>query len=247
MEQLLERVSQLIGGSMWLAPLLALLGGVLTSLMPCSLSTVPLVIGCVGGGEAKGRRAFVLSLLFALGSAITFTLLGVIASLAGLLLESAEVWMHLILGVLLVLMALQMWGVIELIPVNSLSAANGLRGAWGAFVAGLLAGVFSAHCATPMIVALLAIVIDRGQLVYGIVLLLLFSVGHGILSVVAGTSVGLVQRISQSDKYERASKIIKIALGIIIMAVALWLLWEAVSEGLLGHEHGHEAFAVLLY
>ena len=229
-------------------PLLAfvLVGGVLTSLMPCSISTVPLVIGCVGGGEAKGRRAFFLSLLFALGSTITFITLGVIASLAGLLLENAEVWMHLILAVLLILMALQMWGVIELIPSSSLLAGNRLKGSLGAFVAGLLAGVFSAHCATPVIVALLAVVIDAGRVFFGIILLLFFSIGHAILSVVAGTSVGLVQRITESPKYERIGKIIKIVLGVVILLVALWLLWEAVSEGLLGYEHDHGAVAYLL-
>lgn len=237
MEQLLEKVSAAIGNSLWLAPVLALLGGVLTSLMPCSLSTVPLVIGCVGGAETKGRRAFALSLLFALGSTITFVALGVIASLAGLLLEDAEVWMHLALAVLLILMALQMWGVIELIPSASLAAGNRLRGGGGAFVAGLLAGVFSAHCAAPMIVALLAIVVDRGQILFGVLLLLLFSIGHAILSVVAGTSVGLVRRLTESPRYAKADKIIKIVLGVIIMLAALWLLWEAISEGLLGHEH----------
>ncbi len=237
MEAILDRVSSLIGESAWLAPLFALLGGVLTSLMPCSLSTVPLVIGCVGGGNAKGKRALLLSLLFAAGSAIAFTALGVVASLAGLLLENAEAWMHLVLGVLLVLMALQMWDVIRIIPAGAISAGSGLTGAWGAFIAGLLAGVFSAHCAAPMIVALLAIVIDRGQIVFGITLLLLFSLGHGILSVIAGTSVGLVQRISSSSKYERASRVIKTVLGILIFAVALWLLWEAFSEGVLGREH----------
>ena len=246
MEEVLSKVSEMIGGSMWLAPVFALIGGVLTSLMPCSLSTVPLVIGCVGGSEAKGKRPLLLSILFAAGSAITFVTLGVIASLAGLLLEKAEVWMHLVLGILLILMALQMWGVVELIPVNSLAAGSRLKGAWGAFIAGLLAGVFSAHCATPMIVALLAIVIDRRQILFGIVLLLLFSVGHGILSVVAGTSVGLVQKITESDRYEKASRIIKIVLGIFIMAVALWLLWEAFSEGVLGMEHEHEAAAAAL-
>ena len=237
MEELLDNVSAALSGNMWLAPLLAFFGGILTSLMPCSLSTVPLVIGCVGGGETKGRRAFALSLLFAAGSSITFIALGVVASLAGLLLEKAEVWMHLILALLLILMALQMWGVIDLIPSGSALAGRRLKGNWGAFLAGLLAGIFAAHCATPMIVALLAIVIDSGRILFGIVLLLLFSLGHAILSVVAGISVGLVQRITESPKYERIGKIIGIVLGIIILLVALWLLWEAISEGLLGHEH----------
>lgn len=245
MEELLNSIVSVIGNSVWLGPLLALLGGILTSLMPCSLSTVPLVIGCVGGGEAKGKRAVLLSLLFALGSTITFISLGLAASLAGLLLEKAEIWMHLILGVILVLMALQMWGVINIIPTSSILAGNRLKGSWGAFLAGLLAGVFSAHCATPVIVALLAIVIDNGRIVFGIVLLLFFSIGHAILSVVAGSSVGLAQRITESSKYEKIGRIIKIILGIIIILAALWLFWEAFSEGVLGYEHEHGA--MLLY
>ncbi|MBR0134584.1 MAG: hypothetical protein IJM18_00155, partial [Clostridia bacterium] len=59
------------------------------------------------------------------------------------------------------------------------------------------------------------------------------------LSIIAGTSVGLVQRISESPKYERIGRIIKISLGIMILLVALWLFWEAFSEGVLGYEHEH--------
>lgn len=241
MEAVLEKVTAALSSNMWLAPLLAFVGGILTSLMPCSLSTVPLVVGCVGGGEAKGKKAFFLSLLFAFGSSITFITLGIIASAAGLLLEKAELWMHLILAVLLILMALQMWGVIKLIPSGSVFSGKRLHGGWGAFAAGLAAGIFAAHCATPVIVALLAIVIDRGQILFGLVLLLCFSLGHAILSVVAGTSTGLVQRISDSPKYEKIGRTIKILLGIAILLVALWLLWEAFSEGVLGHEHEHAA------
>lgn len=247
MEELLNNVSSALNGNVWLAPLFALIGGILTSLMPCSLSTVPLVIGCVGGGSTKGQRAFWLSLLFAIGSTITFVSLGIAASIAGLLLEKAEIWMHLILAVLLILMALQMWGVIDIIPTGVVMSGKRLKGSWGAFVAGLLAGVFSAHCATPIIVALLAIVIDTGRIFYGIILLLFFSAGHAILSIVAGTSTGLVQRISESPKYERIGRIIKLCLGILIAIVALWLLWEAFSEGVLGYEHDHDALIPMFY
>ena len=241
MEELINGIASALGNSIWLGPLLALLGGVLTSLMPCSLSTVPIIIGCVDGGEAKGKRAFFLSLLFALGSTITFIALGVIASLAGLLLEKAEIWMHLILGVILVLMALQMWGLINIIPNGSMLDGTSMRGASGAFAAGLIAGVFSAHCATPVIVALLAIVIDHGRVLFGAVLLLFFSVGHAVLSIVAGTSTGLVQRLTESKKYEKIGKIVRIVIGVVILLAALWLFWEVFCEGVLDYEHNHSA------
>lgn len=49
MNDLLMKISELIGANLWLAPVLALCAGVLTSFTPCSLSTIPLVIGCIGG------------------------------------------------------------------------------------------------------------------------------------------------------------------------------------------------------
>ena len=52
----LNTLSTLIAESMWLAPLLALLAGVLTSFTPCSLSSIPLVIGFVGGTDTAQDR-----------------------------------------------------------------------------------------------------------------------------------------------------------------------------------------------
>lgn len=87
MTALLEGISKLMLENLWIAPLLALLAGVLTSFTPCSLSSIPLVIGYVGGTGARDtKKALRLSLTFALGSAVTFTVLGVIAAIAGSLL-----------------------------------------------------------------------------------------------------------------------------------------------------------------
>ena len=83
-ENWLDSLSSMIGQTSWLAPLLALFAGVLTSVTPCALSNVPLVIGYVGGtGQKDTRRAFWLSLTFSAGTAVTFTVLGVVASAAG--------------------------------------------------------------------------------------------------------------------------------------------------------------------
>lgn len=143
----LEQLSSLIQSSLWLAPVLALLAGILTSFTPCSLSSIPLVIGYVGGtGQKNTKRAFRLSLTFALGSAVTFTILGVIASLAGKLMGTSAGWWYIILGVLMVLMALQTWGVFEIIPSSYLISKKHKkrlcgcvyrRNTWGCFLIAL--------------------------------------------------------------------------------------------------------------
>lgn len=58
-DNLLSQIAEVIGNNMWLAPLLALIAGVLTSFTPCSLSNIPLVVGYVGGiGEKDTKKAF---------------------------------------------------------------------------------------------------------------------------------------------------------------------------------------------
>ncbi|NCB52819.1 MAG: cytochrome c biogenesis protein CcdA [Clostridia bacterium] len=210
----------------WLAPLIALLAGVLTSFTPCSLSSIPLVIGYVGGiGQRDTKRAFWLSITFAAGAAVTFTTLGVIASLAGKLMGTSASWWYIILGVLMILMALQTWGIFEIIPSSYLISKSTRKGFVGAFIAGILGGVFSSPCSTPVLIALLAIVAGKGSILWGILLLLLYSVGHGILAVVAGTSIGFVQKLSSSEKYGKAGIVLKAAMGSLILLIGFYMFY----------------------
>ncbi len=228
MDALLEYLSQLMLNSSWFAPLLALIAGVLTSFTPCALSSVPLVVGYVGGaGGNSTKKAFTLSLTFALGSAVTFTVLGVIATMAGTLMGSYASWWYIILGVLMMLMALQTWGIYEIIPSSYLVSKNTKKGYLGALIAGILGGIFSSPCATPILIALLAVVAGNGSLVWGIVLLLFYSIGHGVLAVICGTSIGFVEKLSHNEKYKKVSTVLKIVMGVLMVAIGAYMFYLA--------------------
>lgn len=222
----LETLSTLIKANLWLAPVLAILAGVLTAFTPCSLSTIPLVVAYVGGtADNDTKKSFRLSLVFALGMTVTFTVLGVVASLAGKLIGRAASWWYIVLGVLMVLMALQTWEVFNFIPSTFLISKNKRRGYIGALITGILGGIFSSPCATPVLIALLALVASQGKLLWGVMLLLLYSVGHSILVLIAGTSMGFVKKITTNEKYGRASKVIKIVLGSLILLLAFYMFY----------------------
>ncbi|MBQ7964872.1 MAG: sulfite exporter TauE/SafE family protein [Ruminococcus sp.] len=224
----LSQIAEVIQSNMWFAPLLAILAGVLTSVTPCSLSSVPLIIGFVGGvGEKNTKKAFVYSAVFSLGSAVTFETLGIVATSAGKLMgTSSPVW-YIILGVLMVLMALQTWEIFNFIPSTNLLSKNRKRGFIGAFIAGALGGVFSSPCSTPVLIALLAIVAGEGNLLWGIILMLLYSIGHSALVMVAGTSVGFVQKINNSERYKSVAKVLKVVMGTAILLIGLYMFWLA--------------------
>lgn len=226
MNQLLEALSALIMEQFWLAPLLALLAGVVASFLPCSLSSIPLIIGYVGGTEQRDPKvAFRLSLTFAAGAALTFSVLGVIASAAGHLLGAASSWWYFALGALMLLMALQTWELFEIIPSSYLVSKNTKKGYGGAFLAGILGGVFSSPCSTPVLIALLAIVAGRGSLVWGVVLLLCYSIGHGALAVLVGTSIGFVKKLTSSEKYGRASAWTRYVMGALILLIGFYMFY----------------------
>lgn len=76
-----------------LAFVLVFFGGVITSLGPCNVATIPFIVGYVGGSHELSRaRSFSLSLTFAIGLALTFMLLGVAAALIGGLIGASTRW-----------------------------------------------------------------------------------------------------------------------------------------------------------
>ena len=212
----------------WLAPFLALLAGLLTSLTPCSLSSIPLVIGYVGGiGEKSVKKAFFYSVTFAGGMAVTFVILGVAAASMGRLLGNASSWWHFFLGVLMVLMALQIWEIFNFIPSTNLLGKSQKRGFIGAFLAGILGGIFSSPCSTPVLVVLLAIVAGEGNLWWGIWLMLFYSIGHSGLILLAGTSIGFVRKLKENSKYVLTAKIIRLIMGSLVLLIGFYMFWEA--------------------
>ena len=222
----LSQIAQMIQTNMWLAPVLALAAGVLTSVTPCALSSIPLVIGYMGGvGESNTKKAFLYSAVFSIGTAVTFVALGIIATSAGRLIGSSSPIWYIVLGVLMVLMALQTWEIINLIPSINMIGKSKKRGFVGAFAAGVLGGIFSSPCSTPVLITLLAIVAGNGNLPWGILLMLLYSIGHSALIMVAGTSMSFVQRVSGNDKYTRAGNLLKVVMGAVILLIGLYMFY----------------------
>lgn len=227
MNEWLETIALLLNQNMWIAPVLCLAAGVITSFTPCSLSTIPMVLTYVGATAKKNLgRAFSISLTMALGMACTFGVFGSIASAIGHFMHHAGEWWSILLGILMILMALQTWGVLHIIPHVHLEGENKKKGYIGAFLTGALGGVFASHCATPVMIALLAMVAkaDRGTW-WGIFLMILYAVGHSVLMVAAGTAYSSMEALINNEKYMKVGNVLKMILGFVILAVGLIIIF----------------------
>ena len=226
MNEILEGMSKIIQNNYWIAPIIALLAGIFTSFTPCSLSSIPLIIGYVGGnGINKTKKAFYLSVTFAIGMSITYTILGILASALGRIMQTTGSWWYIILGILMVMMSLQTFEIFTFIKPTKLQSKNTKKGYIGAFIAGILGGIFASPCATPVLVVLLALVAKEGNMLWGILLLLLYSIGNSFLVIVAGTGIGTIKKLTQSQKYGKISNILKYIMGIIILLIGLYMFY----------------------
>lgn len=225
MESLIHNFSTFLSNNVWFALITAFLAGIVSSFSPCVLSTIPLIVGYVGGYAKKDKKlAYWYSLIFCLGIIITFTLLGVASALLGRLFTGAGRWWYIILGIIMLIVGLQLIGVIE-IGNNSCKVPNKRKGIAGAFFLGILGGVLSSPCSTPILAAILAYVASKGNILLGVLMLMLYSIGHCILIFMAGTSIGLVEEISSSRKTIFIGKILKIILAIVIFVAGFYLLY----------------------
>lgn len=204
-------------------------GGVLTSIGPCNLAMIPLIVGFVGGSHnLSRRRSFSISLSFTFGLAVTFMLLGVIAALVGGLLGgSTHIWYYLV-AVVCFVVGLQMLGVLNLsMPMwfGGLREKVQVKGLPGAFLLGLVSGLVASQCATPVLGAILTYVMaQKASLVYGAVLLFIYALGRGVPIILAGTFTGVLKSLRLLGRWtewmEKAS-------GIIILLVGVYFLWIA--------------------
>ena len=227
---LLSNVGQYVHTNPWLAIVAVFVGGVLTATNPCVLAMIPLMMGFVAGRREEGTgvlRALGFSVAFVAGLALTFAALGVIAALAGTLYgETSPAW-NWIVAAVCVLMGLHLMGVLN-VPLPQLSAQPKLRGVAGAFVMGLLFGFVSTPCAGPILVVLLTYLAGSGASApYGAFLLLVYALGHSVLILAAGTSMGLARSLIESGRVTRVTERLRQGAGILIILVGLYFAWQA--------------------
>lgn len=225
MGDIISNYGQILSQNIWLAFIAALAAGFISSFSPCVLSSVPLIIGYVGGYAGNNKKkAFHYSLFFCFGLIITFTALGAVSALLGQLMTGAGSWWYIILGIIMIVVGLQMLGIIKY-NTNACSVPNRRKGLIGAFLLGIVGGVLSSPCATPVLAAILAFVAGQKSIILGISLLAVYSAGHCVLIIIAGSSVGFVKKLASSPGTEKWGKVLRILFGIMVIMLALYLFY----------------------
>jgi len=203
-ENLLSTIENLINNYSFLGPIAAFMGGVLVSLSPCIYPLIPITLSIIGASAISSRRrGFILSFVFVLGIATTYTILGVIFSFMGLFLGTlySNPFLHLFLGIVLIVLALAILGVIRLPLLNLSTTYKPQRGALSVYLLGMASGLGVSPCLLPVLGAILGLISLKQNVVYGAVTLFFFSLGYGSLLIILGTFTSLICRLPKSGKW----------------------------------------------
>ncbi len=217
------------------------LSGLLLTFTPCVLPMVPIVSSIIAGqGENLTKiRAFVLSLSYVLGAAVTYALMGALAGATGEQLQSyfQNVWAIGIFSLVFVLMALSMFGLFTIqLPASIQSRldahSRSLKGGsvLMVFLLGMISALILGACVSPVLISFLGVAITAHDPVLGALTMFALALGMGVPLIVVGLGAGTL--IPKAGGWMEE---VKHFFGILLLGVAVYIFSELgiVSELLL--------------
>jgi thiol:disulfide interchange protein DsbD len=212
------------------------LGGLALNLTPCVYPLIPITIGYFGGqAEGKTSRLFVLGLLYVLGMAITYSVIGVITSLSGAVFGTLLQNPFVIIGIalLFVILSLSQFGVYEFkLPDSLVMKAGGAKGGiFGAFFMGLTMGIVAAPCIGPFVLGLVTYVAAKGDPFYGFLMFFVLAIGLGLPYLLLALFSGKIKNLPRAGFWMDGVKHI---FGFLLLGMAIYFLNPILPKSIQG-------------
>ena len=231
MQQIFTTLSRAVEASAPVALTAALVWGILSIILsPCHLASIPLIVGFIDKHpNISTRRAFKISLLFASGILISIALIGAITALAGRMLGDIGPYGNYFVALIFILVGLHLFGVFPIPFAAPAKLASKRKGPFAAFMLGLIFGIALGPCTFAYMAPIIAVTFKLAStnLPYGILLLLMYGLGHCSVIVMAGTSAQLVQQYINWNETSHATTLIKRICAILIIIAALYMIYKA--------------------
>lgn len=218
--------STLEKSGLFLSLIFVFIGGLALNLTPCVYPLIPITIGYFGGqSEGRTSRLFLLGILYVLGMALTYSVIGVVTSLSGALFGTLMQNMFVIIGIalLFVVLALSQFGVYEFkLPDSWVMKAGGAKGGvFGAFFMGLTMGIVAAPCIGPFVLGLVTYVAAKGDPLYGFLMFFVLALGLGFPYLLLALFSGKIKKLPRAGDWMEGVKHI---FGFLLLGMAIYFV-----------------------
>ncbi|MBX3008504.1 MAG: protein-disulfide reductase DsbD [Melioribacteraceae bacterium] len=218
--------SMLESSGLLLGLIFVFLGGLALNLTPCVYPLIPITIGYFGGqSEGRTSRLFVLGILYVLGMALTYSIIGVITALSGAIFGALLQNPFVIVGIalLFIILALSQFGVYEFkLPDSWVMKAGGAKsGIFGAFFMGLTMGVVAAPCIGPFVLGLVTYVAAKGDPLFGFLMFFTMALGLGLPYLILALFSGKIKNLPRAGLWMEGVKHI---FGFLLIGMAIYFI-----------------------
>ncbi|MEW6194637.1 MAG: protein-disulfide reductase DsbD [Bacteroidota bacterium] len=209
-----------------LSLLFVFLGGLALNLTPCVYPLIPITVGYFGGqSEGRTSKLFLLGILYLLGMALTYSVIGVVTSLSGAVFGSLLQNPFVIIGIalLFVVLSLSQFGVYEFkLPDSWVMKAGGAKGgSYGAFFMGLTMGIVAAPCIGPFVLGLVTYVAAKGDPFYGFLMFFVLALGLGFPYLLLALFSGKIKKLPRAGDWMEGVKHI---FGFLLLGMSIYFV-----------------------
>lgn len=211
-----DNLNKYLGTSLLTGLLFIFLAGIFTSFTPCIFPMIPITLAVLGNHSNERTRwqNFVTSLVYVLGIATTYSLLGLAAASSGVLFGATlgNPYVLSVICLIFFVMALSMYGLFEIqVPAlirNKFGTGKPTKSLKGAYFTGLFAGIVASPCVGPVLVAILTYVASTQNKFLGFIYLFVYALGLGLIFIVLGLSNQLSRFLPRSGNWMNGFKFI---------------------------------------
>jgi len=231
MEKLFTTLTHAVEGTAAIALTAAFAWGILSILLsPCHLASIPLIVGFIDEqGRISTKRAFIISTLFAVGILITIGAIGAVTAAIGRMMGDVGKYGNYFVALVFFVVGLHLLGVIPMPWSGPGQVGMKRKGMLAAFILGLVFGIALGPCTFAYMAPMLGITFKLAatNLFYGVLLLVVYGLGHCSVIVLAGTCTELVQRYMNWNEKSRGAVILKKICGVLVLIGGLYLIFIA--------------------
>ena len=216
----------------WWLLLISFLGGVISSLSPCTLGILPIIIGYVAGYSNKnGIKTFIQMSFFILGMAIVLTTLGLLCAIGGkILINKYATYFALLVNGIIMLMGLNLLGIVDFqmpVFIKQMPQNNNNDLILYPIMIGAVFALASTPCSTPILAGIMGFASLSANIPLAGLMLFLFALGQGLVIVLAGVFTSILKGLKNISKY--SSILMKVS-GIILILVSAFIYQKIFSE-----------------
>ncbi len=207
---------------------ISFLGGLIASVSPCSLAMLPIIIGYVGGySDEKPFKTFLQLLFFITGSAIVFSVIGIICAVTGKVFVSfAGGYFSIIIASIVMVMGLKLVGFLDFelpLLIKEMPKNDGTNTFLYPLLLGGVVALAGTPCSTPILAAIMAFASLSASLTQSVLMLFLFSIGQGLILVFAGV---LTSKLKTWKNFYKISDVLLKVSGYLLILTSIYIFYK---------------------